>query len=163
MRNDRPKRRRFDAVAWSVGAMTAAALAVDAAHAESKQFRLDHARYVEECGSCHVAYPPPLLSAESWRAVMNGLDRHFGTDASIDSAARADIAAYLAANAGAQRKFGATATRITETRWFAREHDEVPAHVWQRADVKSAANCGACHTQADRGDYSERSLRVPRR
>lgn len=162
MRNEK-KRRRFDALAWGVGAMTAAVLFVDAAHAESKQFRLDHPRYVEECGSCHVAYPPQLLSAESWRAVMNGLDRHFGTDAAIDAAAHADIAAYLAANAGTPRKFGATAKRVTETRWFAREHDEVPAHVWKRPDVKSAANCGACHTQAERGDYSERNLRVPRR
>lgn len=157
------KRRLFDAVAWSVGAMMGALLIADAAHAESKQFRLDHARYVEECGSCHVAYPPQLLSAESWRAVMKGLDRHFGTDAGIDAAAHADIAAYLAANAGAQRKFGTTATRISETRWFVREHDEVPANVWKSPAVKSAANCGACHTQAERGDYSERNLRVPRR
>lgn len=163
MQSNKRKGRRFDAVAWTAGALTAAVLFSDAAHAGSKRFRLDHARYVEECGSCHVAYPPQLLSAESWRLVLQGLDRHFGTDAGIDAAAHADIAAYLAANAGAQRKFGATATRITETRWFAREHDEVPVHVWKRPDVKSAANCGACHTQADRGDYGERNLRVPQR
>jgi hypothetical protein len=27
--------------------------------------------------------------------------------------------------------------------------------------VKSVANCGACHTAAAKGDYSERSIRIP--
>jgi hypothetical protein len=26
-----------------------------------------------ECGSCHVAYPPRLLEAASWRTIMQGL------------------------------------------------------------------------------------------
>ena len=42
-----------------------------------------NAAWKAECGSCHAAYPPGLLPAPSWRAVMAGLDRHFGTDATI--------------------------------------------------------------------------------
>jgi hypothetical protein len=38
----------------------------------------------------------------------------------------------------------------------------VPASVWRSSAVKSAADCGACHTQAENGDYSEGTLRVPR-
>jgi hypothetical protein len=38
----------------------------------------------------------------------------------------------------------------------------VPASVWRSSAVKSAADCGACHTQAENGDYSEGALRVPR-
>ncbi len=118
--------------------------------------------YVAECGSCHLAYPPGLLSAASWSRLMQGLDQHFGSDASLDAATAAHIAQYLRDHAGTERKFGASALRISETRWFRKEHDEVPAGAWKSAAVKSAANCGACHVAADKGDYSERSVRVPR-
>ncbi len=123
--------------------------------------------YKAECSACHVAYPPALLPADSWKRLMGGLDRHFGTDASLDPATAKAIAAWLEANAGTYRKVrreGAAPPedRITRAAWFRREHDEVPAATWKRADVKSPANCAACHTQADQGDFSERQLRVPR-
>ncbi|GAB4115391.1 MAG: hypothetical protein Fur0014_17710 [Rubrivivax sp.] len=123
--------------------------------------------YKAECGACHVAYPPALLPADSWKRLMVGLDRHFGTDASLDAATARTIAAWLEANAGTYRKVrreGAAPPedRITRAAWFRREHDEVPAATWKRADVKSPANCAACHTQADQGDFSERQIRVPR-
>jgi hypothetical protein len=118
--------------------------------------------YVAECGSCHLAYPPGLLSAASWGRVMQRLDKHFGSDASVDAATHAHIDRYLRDHAGPERKFGTSALRISETRWFRKEHDEVPAGAWKRAAVKSAANCGACHVAAEKGDYSERSVRVPR-
>ena len=94
---------------------------------------------------------------------MNDLPNHFGTDASVDAKTAKEVQSYLEANAGRVRADGGKPpVRITETRWFRHEHDEVPAAVWKGPAVKSAANCGACHTQADRGDFSERSLRVPR-
>lgn len=116
----------------------------------------------EECGSCHIAYPPQLLSAAGWRGLMAGLGSHFGTDASVDAQASRHIAAFLERHAGSDARSGGTVGRITETRWFVREHDELPATVWKRAEVRSAANCTACHTQADAGDFSKRSRRVPR-
>ena len=42
-------------------------------------------RYQQECAACHIAYPPRMLPAESWRRVLNGLPNHFGTDASLDA------------------------------------------------------------------------------
>lgn len=118
--------------------------------------------YKAECASCHVAYPPALLGAESWRRLMAGLDRHFGSDASLDAKAHEEISRYLAANAGRRDMPPGEEPRITTTRWFHKEHDrEVPAALWKSAAVKSAANCGACHTRADDGDYSERTLRLP--
>ena len=42
--------------------------------------------YKEECGSCHMAYPPGLLPARSWTKVMSGLDNHFGDNAELDAA-----------------------------------------------------------------------------
>jgi hypothetical protein len=119
--------------------------------------------YKAECGSCHVAYPPKLLPAASWQQLMQRLDRHFGSDASLDAKAQEEISRYLAANAGRRDSPAGVEPRITETSWFRKEHDkEVPAALWKSAAVKSAANCGACHTRADDGDYSERALRLPR-
>ena len=43
-------------------------------------------RYQQECAACHVAFPPGMLPADSWRRLMNDLPRHFGTDASLDAA-----------------------------------------------------------------------------
>jgi hypothetical protein len=122
-----------------------------------------HAGYQAECGSCHLAYPPRLLPAPSWRQVMGSLDRHFGTDASVDAALARDIGAWLEANAGSPRRGADPAQpRITRTAWFLHEHDEVPPDAWRRPAVGSAANCAACHTQAESGDYRKRNLRIPR-
>lgn len=121
-------------------------------------------RWRAECGSCHIAYPPQLLPAHAWKRLMSQLDKHFGTDASADPAAVAEISAYLERYSGSGRRAQAASgsLRITETAWFVHEHDEVPPAAWQRPAVKSAANCSACHTGADQGDFRKRSIRVPR-
>ena len=121
-------------------------------------------KWQQECGSCHIAYAPGLLPAESWRKVMAGLDKHFGADASLTPAEHREITDFLV-KAGSNRWSGAaTPLRITETAGFKRKHsgDEIPAGVWQRASVKSASNCQACHTGADKGDFSERNVKIPR-
>jgi len=116
-----------------------------------------------ECGSCHVVYPPPLLPARSWRALMGNLDRHFGTNASLDASTAARVTALLERHAGRDRNGAAApALRITESRWFAHEHDEVPARTWNHPQVKSQSNCAGCHVDAASGDYSERRIRLPK-
>lgn len=154
-------RQLVDAVMWIVGVAMAAMLAVDAAAAPRDDPSAAQASWRNECGGCHVAYPPRLLPAASWRELMRSLDRHFGTDASLDAATAAPILAYLEANAG-RGNADAAATRITETRWFSREHAEIAGAVWSRRAVGSPANCAACHRQAEQGDFSERSVRIPR-
>lgn len=121
--------------------------------------------YIEECGSCHVAYPARFLGRASWNAVLSGLDAHFGADATVDPQVLEGIRAYL--EAGARSKDtaadGKPLLRITEAAWFRHEHPRPSASVWAHPDVKSPANCGACHRQADVGDYRERSLRIPKK
>jgi hypothetical protein len=141
----------------------AGAFFVPASHAEREMFRIDNPAYQAECASCHIAYPPQLLPGASWRTLMSDLANHFGSDASVDVETAKAIQSYLEANAGAAHgASGKAPLRITGTRWFRHEHDEVPAGTWKHPAVKSASNCGACHTQAERGDFSERGLRVPR-
>ena len=99
----------------------------------------------------------------SWQRILDGLDKHFGTDASVDAKSLAELRGFLASNAarGRRASVGTPGLRITETDWFRREHRKVPEATWQGAAVKGPANCAACHTGAENGDYSERDIRVP--
>lgn len=120
--------------------------------------------YQQECAACHVAYPPGLLPAPSWRRLMSNLPQHFGTDASLDARTVQELATWLGANAATGRRAGEAPPedRITRTAWFVREHREVPATTWKRPAVKSPANCAACHTRAEQGDFDEDHVRIPR-
>lgn len=120
--------------------------------------------YKQECGSCHVAYPPTLMPAGSWARIMGNLSKHFGTDASLDPATLKEMSGWVGAHAGTYKRVSEEPPqdRITRTSWFARKHREVSPVTWKLPAVKSAANCGACHTQADTGDFNERNIRTPR-
>lgn len=120
--------------------------------------------YRVECGACHLPYLPGLLPAASWQRLMSGLPRHFGTDASLEPALAKEISAWLAANAGTYKRVREVPPedRITRSAWFFRKHDEVAAATWKLPAVKSAANCTACHAQAEKGDFNERNIRIPR-
>ncbi len=136
-------------------------------HAQDDDGRMpgaSNSKWQSECGACHVAFPPRLLPAESWRAMMSGLDKHFGSDASLDAATSREIGDFLQKNAsgGKYAKSDKPLLRITETRWFIREHDEVAQHTWTNPKVKSPANCAACHIKAESGNYSEDDIRIPR-
>jgi hypothetical protein len=146
-----------------ITALGSALLLASLAHASGpKAPPATHAGWSRECGSCHVAYPPRLLPAAAWGAIMDGLGDHFGTDASIDDPAAAAIRAFLQANAGRDRETrGAPVLRITTTRWFLHEHDKVSQAAWRSPQVASPANCGACHRGAANGRFDEHDVRVP--
>lgn len=121
----------------------------------------------EECGSCHLAYPPSMLPERSWQAIMGGLDKHFGDDASVDAKTAAQISRYLSENAADRggQSYGGKLTRglapqsaplrITELPYWIRKHREVAASEWKSADVRSKANCAACHADAQRGYFDD--------
>jgi cytochrome c553 len=149
---------------WSVVAVVAALVTLAAGAASGAGEHVAppaNEPWRTECGACHVPYPPRLLPARSWRAVMGGLGRHFGADASLEPAVAAEITTFLECNAGRDRG-GPTTLRITATPWFQRKHREVPATVWARPAVKSPANCSACHPAAERGGYDDDAVTVPR-
>jgi nitrate/TMAO reductase-like tetraheme cytochrome c subunit len=124
----------------------------------------DHPVYSAECGNCHVAYPPQLLSAPAWRQLMAGLDKHFGSDASLDPATVQQVSGWLAANAGSWKRVAAAPPqdRITRSEWFIRKHREIAPTTWRLPAVKSPANCAACHGGAEQGDFDEDRVRIPR-
>jgi Dihaem cytochrome c len=137
----------------SVPSMTAQAAVVSAAATPSPTpTRSGEAAFNEECGACHFAFPPQFLPVRSWRAIMAGLDSHFGENASLDPDTATQITDYLVANAagpGSPVLRGLdpqeTPLRITETRLWNRIHHEIRASVYDRPDIKSKSNCLACH------------------
>ena len=132
----------------------------------STQLPTDNKKFQQECASCHTLYAPGLLPAASWQRVMTKLDKHYGTDASLDAGSTREISQWLQANAGTYRRVSEEPPqdRITKSAWFLRKHreGEVPADVWKRPAVGSPANCGACHANAAKGNFSEREVRIPR-
>lgn len=120
--------------------------------------------YQQECASCHLAYPPGLLPARSWKNMMSNLEHHYGTDASIDVKAAKEITAWLTDHAGTYKrvKEAPREDRITMSAWFERKHRKVEDEVWLRDSVKSRANCAACHTQAERGNYDDDHVVIPK-
>lgn len=106
----------------------------------------------EECGSCHMLFPPALLSGDNWHSLMQGLERHFGADASLDEAARDKIAAFLEANA-AKEVWGHSSgeLRITDTLRFMESHRGA-VRMYRKGRLKSLSDCMACHKDLDQDE-----------
>ncbi len=123
-----------------------------------------NANWQQECAACHLAFPPGLLPAASWTKLVAGLDKHFGVDASLDPTQASDINAFLVQHASNRWSAKTAPLRISASAWFKAKHNEreVGANVWRRPAVKGPWNCGACHAGADKGDFSEHSVRIPK-
>ena len=95
---------------------------------------------------------------------MSGLDKHFGSDASLSEPDNKEITAFLVSNAASRWKSPTAPLRITETTWFKKEHDsdEISPSIWKNPKVKSPSNCGACHTRAESGNFNEDDIKMPR-
>jgi hypothetical protein len=102
----------------------------------------------KECGACHLAYSPQFLSAQTWTALIADLPHHFGEDAGLPDAPRAAVLAYYTQFAGHSQP---GLKRISEQSWWLREHRAVGQAKF--AAAKSKANCGACHSHADEGEF----------
>ena len=132
------------------------------AYADGGKFSIpDNPKWKTECGSCHIAFPPQLLAAGDWQRLMGGLDKHFDANAVVYPKDNVEILDFLQHNAGKGGRFSATSLRISDTPWFTREHREISSDIWRDPAVKSRSNCAACHINAERGDWSERGIRVP--
>jgi len=136
--------------------------AVQSAHADDHTVRVPHnALWQKECGACHVPFPPQLLTADNWKTMMDGLARHFGSNAELDAKERKAITEFLVENAGILARHHSASLRITETPWFKREHRSISPKEWVHPEVKSKSNCSACHQNVARNLWSEHDIRIP--
>lgn len=154
---------------------TSAILASGGGEGGSKQMpTVMNAKWKAECSSCHMLYHPGLLPERSWKAMMNGLDKHFGEDAALDAATRDEISRFLVLNSADKSDnrrssrinqsipAATTPLRVSETRYFTNKHDEISAATFKRKSIGSASNCVACHQGAEKGDFSESLVKIPR-
>lgn len=129
--------------------------------------------YSAECSTCHVLYAPWLLPARSWDKLLKGSRDHFGDDLALSEAQISELGKYLSAGSAdkvsyklakkiAQSATGETPLRITEVPYIKREHRKLDATVFKRKSIGSFSNCGACHPGADKWDFDEDAVSVPR-
>lgn len=128
--------------------------------------------YQEECGGCHMAYPPGLLPAASWHKIMQGLEDHFGDNAELTDDAVQQLSGFLEANAADRSNHRRSRAimekvpyadamapmRITDLSYFRHEHDEIPRWIVKRAEVGSLSHCDACHRYAEKGSFNEHEI-----
>jgi hypothetical protein len=171
----------------TVGVTTAGALLASGGMGESREHGergeagssrqmppVANVKWKAECSGCHMLYHPGLLPERSWQKMMGGLDKHFGENATLDEPTRDEIARFLVANSADKQDArrsrrivqsipsGATPLRISETDYFISRHDEVSPSTFKRKSVGSASNCIACHKNADKGNFSESQVKIPR-
>ena len=129
--------------------------------------------YKSECGTCHFAYQPGLLPAQSWKKLMGSLADHFGENAELDSETQKQLTEYLVMHAAETSDTRRSAKilnslgneaplRITDVPYIRYKHGEIPTRLIRGNDkVRSLSNCAACHTRADTGSFAEREIVVP--
>ncbi len=167
---------------WGVGIHSANATFFEDEEYEKNEHE-DHERiysryvvdkvYISECGECHIAYPPGLLPAQSWREIMSGLEDHFGDNAELDKESAVHIKSFLEQQAlnrltpsrlnKMSRNIPAKAPlRITELPYFIHEHDEMTKPmVIDNPKVISFSHCDRCHKDAVKGEFDEDNVYIP--
>lgn len=128
--------------------------------------------YIEECGSCHMAYPPELLPKESWKRIMLGLEDHFGENAELDGETFAHINQYLQINS-LQNDHPTIETvsswfkslpknaslRITELPGFLEHHKDPIRRLGEGGDVEGFLSpCEDCHKEAASGIFNKERI-----
>lgn len=140
---------------------------------QKQDYAMIHPEFENECGSCHITYPPYLLPKRSWVAMMQDLENHFGDDASIDNKTNLSILAFLKANSAENATHEAafkilkslkgndSTIAITKTPYWKGRHKHIENEIFLSQDVKSRANCSACHQNIEYGLIENTLIKVP--
>jgi len=128
----------------------------------------------QECADCHIAFHPTLMSAVSWKRIMDGLNGHFGEIVEIDGTRREEIEAFLSSSSAERsttevsRKIiyftdaaQPAPLRITDSPYWQDKHADIKADVYKRKAVVSKSNCTACHPWAASGSFEDRDISIP--
>ena len=127
--------------------------------------------FAEQCGACHLAFPPSLAPASTWNGILADLQHHFGADASLSPEMITHIRSWLDANAAAHwdslpsnllRVPAATGSlRITDTPGWRRRHRGIAGTVFTANPVYRRSNCEACHADATVGRFAPQDIEIP--
>ena len=99
---------------------------------------------------------------------MRTLGDHYGSNASLDPVQEKEILDFLVRASAANRlpvepsPTAGEPPRISQTRWFEHKHDELSEAKFARESVGGRFNCVACHRDAEKGDFDEDRVKIPR-
>ena len=124
--------------------------------------------YKKECGSCHIAYAPYLLPKKAWGSLMGGLENHFGDDASLEEADFERLSAFLKTHSSeAYESFfkanlageNESEIAISKYKFYEKAHKELPQELFKSSNIKSKANCNACHEDGELGFFGKSGIK----
>ena len=136
-------------------------------------YKKEHSLFVSECASCHTLYPPTLLPKKSWNRLMADLENHFGDDASLEYSDTQNILRYLLDNSAEYSTSEASVNilksmqnkdtiAITKTPFWKNRHQSIDSKYFKSSNVKSRANCKACHIDIENGLVEDNSIKIPK-
>ncbi len=127
--------------------------------------------YAEQCGACHLAFPPSLAPAATWDRILADLQHHFGADATLSAEQVAHLRGWLDASAAGHwdslpshllRVPAADGSlRITDTPGWRRMHRHIPPAVFAAKPVYRRSACEACHEDAESGRFVPQRITMP--
>lgn len=93
---------------------------------------------------------------------MSDLENHFGDDASLDQEDTQNILNFLLENSAenSTKEYSVKVLNsiknkdiiaITQTPFWKKEHRDIPKEIFEKKQVKSKANCKACHIDIEKG------------
>ena len=129
--------------------------------------------YVQACGPCHMAYPPPLLPAASWEKLVPPSGEHEGSNLGLSPQELQQLRIYILNNSADRggyrlghkisRSLGSAAPeRLEDVPYLQRKHRKVDPAVFKRASVGGMSNCVACHAGAPQGDFEDDRVSIPK-
>lgn len=142
---------------------------------KKQYYEMQHMEFANECGSCHITYPPFLLPKNSWALMMKDLENHFGDDASIDEELNISILSFLEKNSSENSTHQAavyilkslkennSTIAITKTPYWQKRHENIDKNIFLSKDVKSKANCSACHQDIEFGLLENSLIKIPKK
>jgi hypothetical protein len=127
--------------------------------------------YAEQCGGCHLPYPPSLAPAATWNGILDHMDNHFGEKPGLPPDMIARFRAYLDANDASHwdtlpaHRLRTPAPdgslRITDAPGCRRIHRDIPAATFTSPPVYRRSHCDACHGDAATGRFAPQKIAVP--
>jgi cytochrome b len=128
------------------------------------------ATWRDECGACHLAYPPELLPLRSWLRMLDEQQRHFGEDLGLSADTQHALAAAARSGSRTPRWAGAMLVasipageapqRVTQTAFWRERHAAIAEARFATPPVSGRHDCGACHGDAADAIFSPRLIHM---
>lgn len=105
-----------------------------------EQYQLGAEIYAQQCGSCHVALPPQVLSTQAWRDIITS-SQHYGLQIQLpDSLRQQAMWEYLQTFSRLYEDNEPLTYRVARSRFFEALHPDVEFE----APVQ-IGSCASCH------------------